>query len=127
LECRILRRRCSITKTVQNSERDGWHREEIKGHDGFTMVLKECEPAPLGVAAAMDPTEIASYRAFRNLEAELPKLTMDLGRTPTRILPRHPLNQVADFLDDFWPAGASARPPAPIAAERGPVPGDYGV
>jgi hypothetical protein len=52
---------------------------------------------------------------------------MDLGRTPTRILLRHPLKQVADFLADLRSSGASARTPVPITAERGPVPGDYDV
>lgn len=114
-------------ETVQKSEGDRWDSKEIQCDDHFTMILKEREPALSGVAAAMDTTEVSSYRAFGDLEAELQKLTVDLGCAPTGILLRQAANQVTNFLTDFRPAGVSARSPAPIPAERGPVPSDHSV
>src|ERR1700693_327125 len=72
LMCRIMRRRCSMTKKHESSWKvnvgDG---EEIAGDDRLAVVGEEGRPAAGGIAAAWHASQIPGDAAFRDVQAEL--------------------------------------------------------
>src|SRR5438270_942041 len=88
-------------QTIQQLERDRRDGEEIERDDDFAMVLKERQPTLPRVIVAMHTSDIPRDAPFRDLEAELQQFAVDLRRSPTGILLRQPMDQVADFTADL--------------------------
>src|SRR5262245_29283524 len=91
------------------------------------MVLKEGQPALSGIAAAVNPTEVARDASFRDIEAELKEFAMDLWCSPTGILLRKPTDQIADLARNPWSARTPTRTPPPVPTKASSVPRDHCV
>ena len=114
-------------ETIQELKTQRGHGKEIHGDDHFAMIGEEGEPASGGIAAASRMSQIPGHGALRDPEADLQKLTMDLWRSPGRILHCQPTNQGTELLAHFWSAAGWARSPFPEQAEACPVPTDHSL
>ena len=114
-------------KTIQDSERKSWYGEEVHGRDGLAVIAQESSPefpCPLG---RKQPVEIARNCAFRDVEAQFQKLTVNSGSTPTGILVRHSSDESSHLGIDLWPAQAlGPRSKAPEQPKESPMPVDNG-
>jgi hypothetical protein len=75
---------------------------------------------------ALDTPKIPGDGPFRDDEAELQKLSVDLGGSPAFILFRQASVKTADLLSDLRPALATTRSPAPVRPKTGAMPSDDG-
>jgi hypothetical protein len=88
------------------------------------VILQECQLLLGSVGASVQASQIARDSPFRDDEAELLQLAMDLRRSPLRILVRQALDQTSDLIGDSRSATLAARTPTPIETEAGAVPSD---
>jgi len=114
-------------EAVQQSEGHARHGEEVEGDDHLAVILEKRQPALGGATAAPNTSQIPSHGSFGDDEAELLKLSVDLGGTPACILLRHPADERADFGGDLWPTAARAGPPTPVETKTGAVPANHGL
>jgi len=68
------------------------------------VILEERQPAFAWVTSALDASQVPGYAPFRDHEAELLKLSVDLGGSPIRVLLRETPDQPADLIGDLRPA-----------------------
>src|ERR1700719_4010933 len=84
------------------------------------MIAKE------GFPGLQRPTlprhHVFRHRRLGNLDAELEQLTMDLGRSPERVLKAHSSDQVANLVIDPRSATERAGLPSPVSGEPHSVP-----
>ena len=114
-------------KTIQDSERESWHGEEVHGRDYFAVIAQESSPEFPCLLWRRQAPDVARNCAFRDLEAELEKFTMNPGSAPGGILLHHPLDERSSRGIDLWPAKALwARAKAPEQPKAGPMPCDNG-
>ena len=88
------------------------------------MILEKSQPPPPRVATAPNPSQVARYGSFRDLEAELLKLAVDLGGSPIRVLVGKPPDQGTHLIGDLWPTTPPTGTPTPVETETGAVPAD---
>src|SRR5271167_965893 len=92
------------------------------------MISQECEPALGWIAPPSNTLKIPSHGSFRDVEAELPQLAVDLRSTPVQILFRHAANQSANLSGSLRPtARACARTPSPVEPKSNSVPAHHDV
>src|ERR1700681_4652360 len=94
--------------------------KEINRRDPLRMVAKE------GFPGLQRPTlprhHVFRHRRLGNLDAELEQLTMDLGRSPERVLKAHSSDKVANLLIDPRSATERTRLPSPVSCKPHSVP-----
>src|SRR5262249_35744652 len=112
-------------QTIEQSERDRRHDEEVDCDNAIRMVAKERLPSLRG--RAPPPRHILGDAGLADLDAELEKLSMDSRRSPQWVGDAHLADQPANFQRYSWSAGAVPRFPAPIRSETGTVPTDDGI
>ena len=114
-------------KTIQDSEGKGRHGEEVHGRDDLAVIAKESRPELASVVARRQAPEIAGDGAFREVEAEFQKLTVNPRSAPGGILFDHPPDQRSKLGVDLWPAKAlGLRAQAPEQPKASAMPGDHG-
>jgi hypothetical protein len=91
-------------KTIQDSERESWHGEEVHGRDGLAVIAQESSPAFPCLLGRKQPVEIARNCAFRDVEAQFQKLTVNAGSSPAGILVRHSPDESSYLGNDSRPA-----------------------
>ena len=70
-------------EAIEEAEGQRGHGQEVEGDDPLAMIGQEGEPAFGWIDAARPhASEVSGDRAFGDLEAELQKLSMDLGCAP---------------------------------------------
>src|SRR5262249_34931251 len=102
-------------QTIEQSERDCRHDEEIHCGNAIRMVAKERLPSLRG--RAPPPHHILGDAGLADLDAELEKLAMDSRRSPQRVGDAHLADQPANFQQYSWSAAAVPGFPAPIRSE----------
>ena len=75
-------------KTIQDSEGESRHGEEVHGRDDLAVIAKENRPELASVVGRGQAPEIAGDGAFGDVEAEFQKLTVNSGSAPGTILVR---------------------------------------
>src|SRR5262249_54732472 len=100
-------------ETVQHLERDRRDGEEVECEDCLAMILEKRQPALGWITSAANSPQITGYRPFRGDEAEFLKFSVDLRRSPIRVLLSETLDQGANLGRDFGPTTAGSRAPAP--------------
>src|SRR3981189_127141 len=109
-------------QTIEQSERDCRHDEEVHCDNAIRMVAKERLRSLRG--RAPPPRHILGDAGLADLDAELEKLSMDSRPSPQRVGDAHLADQPANFQQYSWSAAAVPRFPAPIRSETGTVPTD---
>src|SRR5215469_12943807 len=85
---------------VEYLKANGRHREEVDGHHGPDMILKEGSP---GLRRRLPPTcHVLAHARFPDVDAQFEQFTMDTRRTPEWILPAHPANQLTNLFGHRW-------------------------
>jgi len=114
-------------KTIQDSEGEGRHGEEVHGRNGIAVIAKKSRPAFASVVGRGQAPEIAGDGAFREVEAEFQKLTVNSGSAPAGILVRHPSDETLNLGINLWPGQALwTRSKAPEQPKASPMPGNHG-
>ncbi len=91
-------------ETIQDSESEGRHGEEVHGHDDIAVIAQERSPELAGLLAGIQAAEIPRNSAFTDIESELQKLTVNPRSAPACILLYHPSDEGSNFSIDSWPA-----------------------
>jgi hypothetical protein len=91
-------------ETIQDSEGQGRHSEEVHGHDHIAVILEESSPELAGLLARIRAPEIARNSAFGDVEPEFQKLPVNSRSAPACILLYHPPDEGSNLGIDFWPA-----------------------
>src|SRR4029453_558045 len=111
-------------ETIQDSEREGRHGEEVHGRDDLAVIAQESSPEVPCLLGRRQAPDVARNCALRDLEAEFEKFTMNPRSTPGGILLHHPLDERSSRGIDLWPAKALwARAKAPEQPKASPMPG----
>jgi len=100
--------------------------EEIEGHDHLAVISQECEPALAWISLPSNTSKIPSHSPFRDVEAELLKLAVDLRSAPVRILICYAADHGSNLDGDLRPSSCT-RAPAPVEPETGSVPPNHGL
>src|SRR5215831_7827367 len=111
-------------EAIEQLERQRRHSEEIERDDRLAVILQECQPSLGAVAASVQASQIARDSPFRDDEAELLQLAVDLGRSPVRVLVGQASDQLTYLHRDLRSATLAAGTPTPIETETGTVPRD---
>ncbi len=114
-------------EAVEQLEDQRGHGEEVEGNDQLTVILEESLPAPAGINAAPQTAQIPRHGSFGNLEAELLKLSVDLGGSPVQVLLRQASDQNTNLAGDLQSATAWPGSPPPIEPKPGAMPADHGL
>ena len=69
-------------EAIQHAKRHSGHGEEIHGYDDVAVIAKESNPAFAGVVGRGQAPEIARNSAFRDVESEFQKLTVNSRSAP---------------------------------------------
>ena len=77
-------------ETIQDSEGEGWHGEEIHGRDDVAVIAKESSPELAGGGARRQTPEIARHGTFADVQPEFQKLAVNSRSAPGGILFDHP-------------------------------------
>ena len=114
-------------KTIQDSEGESRHGEEVHGRDDLAVIAKESRPELASVVGRGQAPEIAGDGAFGDVEAEFQKLTVNSGSAPGTILVRHSPDESSNLGVDLGPAQALwTRSKAPEQPKASPMPGNNG-
>jgi hypothetical protein len=114
-------------ETVQDSEGGAWHGEEVRGRNGFAVIVQESRPALAGVVGRRQVPKIAGDGAFGDAEVVFQKLTVNSRSAPRGILIQHPTDERSDLGIDPRPAQALwPRAQAPEQPKASALPGDNG-
>ena len=93
-------------KTIQDSERKSWYGEEVHGRNGLAVIAQESSPEFPCLFGRKQAVEIARNCAFRDVEAQFQKLTVNSGSAPAGILVRHSPDESSNLGIDLCPAQA---------------------
>jgi hypothetical protein len=93
-------------ETIQDSEAEGRHDEEVHGRDDLAVIRQESSPEFPCLLGRRHAPEIPRDGPFRDLEAEFQKLTVNPGSAPSGILLRHAPDERSDLGIDLWPASS---------------------
>jgi hypothetical protein len=114
-------------ETIQNSEDEGRHGEEVHVRDNLVVIAKESRPELVGVVGRREAPEIPRDGAFRDIQAEFQKLTVNSQSAPAGILLHHPPDDSSNLGIDLWPAQPLwPRAQVPEQPKASPMPGDNG-
>jgi hypothetical protein len=114
-------------EAIQDSEREGWHSEEVHGRDDFPMILQKSSPEFPCLAGRGQATDIARHGTFGDVEAKFQKFTVNPRSAPGGILLHHPLDESSNLDICSWPAGVSwPRSKAPEQTKASSMPADNG-
>jgi len=91
-------------ETIQDSEGEGRHGEEVHGLDDIAVIAQESSPELAGLLARIQAPEIARNSAFRDVESELQKLPVNSRSAPACILLYYPPDEGSNFSTDLGPA-----------------------
>ena len=91
-------------ETIQDSEGEGRHGEEVHGLDDIAVIAQESSPELAGLLARIQAPEIAGNSAFRDVESELQKLPVNSRSAPACILLYYPPDEGSNFSTDLEPA-----------------------
>jgi len=91
-------------ETIQDSEGQGQHSEEVHGHDHIAVILQKSSPELAGLLARIRAPEIARNSTFGDVEPEFQKLPVNSRSAPACIPLYHPPDEGSNFGIDFWPA-----------------------
>ena len=109
-------------KHVKDLETEGGHGEEVDGAQLRDVILQKGAPGLRGRFAAAH--HVFADAALADVDAQLEQITVNAGCTPTRILPAHPADQVADPAGNDRSSGSAAPyPPGPEQARAATMPG----
>jgi hypothetical protein len=90
-------------ETIQDSEGESRHGEEVHGHDDIAVIAQERSPELAGLLAGIQAAEIPRNSAFRDIESELQKLTVNPQSALACILLYHPSDERSNLGIDSWP------------------------
>ena len=114
-------------ETIQDSEREGRHGEEVHGRDYLAVIAQESSPEFACLLGRRQAPDVARNCAFRDVEAEFEKFTMNPRSAPGGILLHHPPDESSNLGIELWPArGLWLRPEAPEQTKASAMPGDHG-
>jgi hypothetical protein len=91
-------------ETIQDSEGEDRHREEVHGHDHIAVIAQESSPELAGLLARIQAPEITRDSAFRDVESEFQKLAVNPRSAPACILLYDPSDEGSNFSIDLGPA-----------------------
>ena len=110
----------------QEAERGRGDHETVNRRQAISVISKECPPRLRGRRGVTD--HVFRDGGLGDGKAKLQKLPMNPRRTPQRVLPRHPSDQIADLPRHGRSARFSApRLPCPEKSEPPAVPTDDGL
>jgi hypothetical protein len=114
-------------ETIQDSERQSRHREEVHGRNDLALIAKESSPKPAGVQGRKQTPEIAGHGTFGDVQSEFQKLPMNSRSAPAWILLCHPPDESSNLGIDYRPASALwSRSKTPEQTKASPMPGGNG-
>jgi hypothetical protein len=108
----------------QQSKRDSWNDEEVRGNHCRHMVFQECAPGLRGRLPMTD--HVFGNRRLGHFEAELQKFSMDAWRSPAGIGHAHFSDKISDLSGNIWAALAMTTLPSPVKAESLSMPRNHG-
>lgn len=109
-------------KHVKNMEAKGRHGKEVDGDQLLGVILQEGAPRLRRRLATAD--HVFADPGLADVDAELAQLPVNAGCTPTRILPAHPADQIANLAGNDRSSGLAAPDlPSPEKAEACTMPG----
>jgi hypothetical protein len=111
-------------QTIEQTERDCRHDEQIDRGDAVGMIAEERLP-PLGRRTS-PLGHIFGYARLSDRDVELEQLSMDPWRSPQWVGDAHLADQSAYFQRYCRPTTTRSRLPAPVQTEARTVPFDYG-
>jgi hypothetical protein len=88
------------------------------------VIVKKSKPPLARIAAAQNLSQIPSHTSFRDAEPEFLEFTVDLRRSPVRVLIRKASDEYANLFCDLWSTSLRPGTPSPIETETGAVPTD---
>ncbi len=114
-------------EAIEHTEVNDWNREEIHRGDGFPMIAKEDEPTFCWLGVPRRSFHLAGDRSFGQLKPQREEFTMDVRRSPGRVLRDHPEDQIPNLLRCLFSPNLRPdfRDQLPIHAESGPVPPNH--
>ncbi len=112
-------------EAIQKLECQRRHCEEIERDDCLTMIGEESEPALAWIGATSKALKISGDSAFGNFKSKLQEFSVDLRRSPARVLSRHPDDESTNFATDLWSTAARPGSPAPVETKTCPVPSNH--
>src|SRR5258706_3029636 len=111
-------------QTIEQTERDCRHHEQIDRGDAVGMIAEERLPSLGRRTSSLG--HIFSHARLSDRNVELEQLSMDPWRSPQRIGNAHLADQPAYFQGNCWPTTARSRLPATVQTEARTVQFDYG-
>ena len=116
-------------ETVQHTECECRHGEEVHCGDRFPVVAQECCPTSsrLGIPGRL--SHPAQYGSLGDFVSEHLQLAVDSRRTPGVVLRCHAKDEFAQRIRCRFPAGLAtpARDPFPVHLESGAMPANHGL
>src|SRR5215469_16736101 len=113
-------------KHIEDLETNGWNREEVN-RDKLREVVLEKGTASLRGRPTGSPHVFTDAR-LADVDAELEQFSVSTRCAPSRILPTHPTDQIADFVSDGRTTRLSVPDlPSPEEANSSAVPGYDGL
>jgi hypothetical protein len=100
-------------EAVDQLEGQRWHGEEVEGNDRLAVIPEESRPAPKGITAAPNSSQISGRTPFGDDEAEFLQFSVDLGGSPVRVLFRQAPDQNTNLVGDLRSAAAWPGSPPP--------------
>ena len=77
-------------KAIEQLEGHCRHGEEVEGDDHLPVIVEKGEPPLVGIATAMDSSQITSHAAFGECEAELLQFASFDGAVPETVEEEEP-------------------------------------
>ena len=114
-------------KTVQHTEGDRRHREEIHRRNGFAVISEKREPALRRIRISWRSVHPAGDCSLGNIEPEHEKLAVNARGSPNRILGDHAENQIPYLLGGLFSPTVplDSRNQPPIKTKSNSVPADH--
>src|SRR5215470_1806620 len=113
-------------KHIEDLETNCWNREEVNRDKLREVVLEKGTPSLRGPPTGSQ--HVFTDARLADVDAELEQFSVNTRCAPSRILPTHPTDQVADFVSDGRTTRLSVPDlPRPEEAKSSAVPGDDGL
>ena len=93
-------------ENVQHAKRDGRNSKEVAGSDVRNVIVEERSPSLRRWLT--EANHVLGHRPLGDLMSQEKQLRADSWRTPSGILPRHPLDQLTDVARNGRPSRLSA-------------------
>jgi hypothetical protein len=114
-------------EAIQHAERDCGHGEEVHGCNRLSVIAQEGEPALGWLGVSWRMAHPARNCAFRDIEAQHEKLTVNSRRAPGWVLCDHAKDQIVYLSGNALSAHGSSGSgdPSPVYLEPGSVPASH--